>query len=71
MKMNNLLISNYLWKNVFHALSFPLCSTASSKFSFYVSLCQINPIKVQTMSLVSKSIYFGRDSLFYLFTQAS
>ena len=31
---------------------FQLCSTANSKFSFYVSLCEINCIKIQTISLV-------------------
>ena len=28
-------------KKVFHAFSFQLCSTANSKFSFNVSLCEI------------------------------
>ena len=65
MKMNknkNLLILYYLLKKlskfsdaqkkVFHAFSFQLCSRANSKFSFYISLCEINCIKIQTMSLV-------------------
>ena len=61
-KMNrnkNLLILYYLWKKlsklqkkVFHAFSFQVCSTANSKFSSYISLCDINFIKIQTMSLV-------------------
>ena len=61
-KNKNLLISYYLWKKlsefsnaqkkVFHAFSFQLCSTANSKFSFYVSLCAINCIEIQTISLV-------------------
>ena len=38
-------------KKVFHAFSFKLCSTANSKFFFYVSLCEINCIKIQTISL--------------------
>ena len=50
-------------KKVLHAsVSFQLCSTANSKFSLYVvSFCEINCIKIQTVSLVSKSIYFSRD----------
>ena len=43
--------------------SFQLCSTANSKFSFHVSLCEINCFKIETMCLVSKCIYFNRDSL--------
>ena len=75
-EIKNLQILYYLWKKlskfcnaqkkVSHAFSFQLCSTANSKFSFYDSLCEINCIKIQTMSLVSKSIYFSRSSLFYL-----
>ena len=34
-------------KKVFHALSFQLCSTA-----FFFSLCEINDMKIQKMSLV-------------------
>ena len=73
----NLVILYYLWKKlskffnaqkkVFYALSFQLCSAANSKFSFYVSLCEINCIKIQAMSLVSKSIYFSRDSLCFIY----
>ena len=64
-KMNrkkSLLILYYLWKKVskfsnaqkkvFHAFSFQLCSTANSKFSYLVSLCGIDCIKIQTISLV-------------------
>ena len=36
----------------FPCFFFQLCSTANSNFSFYVSLCEINCIKIQTMSLV-------------------
>ena len=54
-------------KKVFHAFSFQLCSTANSKFSFNVSLCEINCIQIQTVSLVSKSIYFSRDSLCFIY----
>ena len=75
MKINrnkNLLILYNLWKKlskfsiaqkkILHAFSFQLCSTANSKFSFYVaSLCETNCIKIQAISLVSKSIYFSRD----------
>ena len=79
-KMNrnkNLLILYYLWKKlfkfsnalkkVFHALPFQLCSTANSKFSFYVSLCGINGIKIQIMSLLCKSIYFSRNSFCFIY----
>ena len=65
----NLLIIYYLWKKLsncsnaqktaFHAFSLQLCSTTNSKFSFHVSLCEINSIKIQTVSLASKSIYFS------------
>ena len=58
----NLLILYYLWKklskfsnsleNVFQAFSFQLCFTVNSKFSFYVSLFEINCIKIQAISLV-------------------
>ena len=34
---------------------------------FNVSLCEINCIKIQTMSLASKSIYFSRDSLCFIY----
>ena len=54
-------------RKVFHAFSFQLCSTANSKLSFNVSLCEINCIKLQTISLVSKSIYSGRDSLCFIY----
>ena len=50
--MENLSKYSYASKKVFHAFSLRLCSTANSKFSFYVSLCEINCIKIQTMSLV-------------------
>ena len=79
-KMNrykNLLILYYLQKKlpklsnaqkkVFHALSFQLCSTANPKFSFYILLCEINFIKTETVSLVSKCIYFRRDSLCFIY----
>ena len=58
-------------KNVSHAFSYQLCSTASSKFSLYVSLCEINCIKIQAMSLVSKSIYFSGDSLCFIYFTSS
>ena len=58
----SLLILYYLWKKlskfsdaqkkVFHAFSFQLYSTANSKFPFYILLCEINCIKIQTMGLV-------------------
>ena len=38
-------------KKVFLGLPFQLCSTANSKFSFYISLSEINCIKVHAMSL--------------------
>ena len=38
-------------KKVFLALPFQLCSTANSKFCLYISLSEINCIKVHTMSL--------------------
>ena len=73
----NLLILYYLWKKfskfsnaqkkVFNAFSFQLCSTANSKFSFNVSLCEINCIKIQTISLVSKTICFSRGSLSFIY----
>ena len=57
-----LLILYYLWKKffkfsnaqkkVFHAFTFRLCSTANSKFSFYISLYEINCIRIRTMNLV-------------------
>ena len=50
--MENLSKYSYASKKVFHAFSLQLCSTANSKFSFYVSLREINCIKIQTMSLV-------------------
>ena len=53
--------------NVFHAFSFHFCSTANSKFSFCVSLREINCIKNQTMSLNSKSIYFSRYCLCFIY----
>ena len=43
-------------EKVFHAFSFQLCSTANSKFSFYVSLCEINCIKIQTSLVLNPSI---------------
>ena len=39
-------------KKVFPAFSFQFYSTANCKFSFYISRCEINSIKIQTMSLV-------------------
>ena len=39
-------------EKVFHAFSFQLCSTANSKFPFYVSHGEINCIKIETISLV-------------------
>ena len=49
-------------KKVFHAFYFQLCPARDSKFSVNVSLCEINCIKTQTISLVSKSIYFTKDA---------
>ena len=73
----NLLILYHLWKKfskfsnaqkkIFNAFSFQLCSTANSKFSFNVSLCGINCIKIQTISLVSKTICFSRGSLSFIY----
>ena len=54
-------------KKVFHAFSFKLCSTANSKFSFYVSLCEINCIKSQTIGLVL-ILSILADFLWVLFT---
>ena len=54
-------------KKVFHAFSFKLCSTANSKFSFYVSLCEINCIKSQTIGLVL-ILSILADILWVLFT---
>ena len=66
MNRNKNLLIYYLWKKlskfsdaqkkVFHAFSFQLCSTANSKCSFYISLCEIICIKIQTMSLVLTEI---------------
>ena len=66
-KMNrnkNLLILYYLWKTfsnaqkkILHAFSFQLCSTANSKFSFNVSLYEINCIKVETVQGFHWQIY--------------
>ena len=59
----NLLILNYLWKmlskfsNVQKNFSFQLYSTAKSKFSFYVSLCEINCIKIDTIILVLNHLF--------------
>ena len=57
-----MLILHYLWKkfskfpnaqkNIFHASSFQLCSIGNSEFSFCVSLCEINYIKIQKIRLV-------------------
>ena len=59
---NLLILLHYLWKKlsklqkkVFHAFSSQVCSTANSKFSSYISICDINCIKIQTMSLVLSS----------------
>ena len=38
-------------KKVFLGLPFQLCSTANSTFSFYISLSEINCIKVHAMIL--------------------
>ena len=46
---------------VFYVFSFQLCSTANSKVSFNVSLCEINCIKIHAISLV-----LNRFSVFYL-----
>ena len=74
MKMKTL---HYLWnklskfsneqKKVFHAYSFQLCSKANSKFAFNVSLYEINCFKFETLSLVSKSIYFSWNSLSFIY----
>ena len=44
------------------AFSFQLCSTANS---FYISFCEINLIKIQTMSLVL-NLFYERLFVFYL-----
>ena len=68
----NLLILYSLWKKLskfsnakkkFSMLFFQLLSTGNFKFSFNVSLFEINCIKIQTINLVSKSIYISRGSL--------
>ena len=82
-KMNrnkNLLMIYYLWKKlpkfssalkkVFHAFSFQLCSTANSKFSFYVSFSKIYCTKIQTMSQVLHLSILG-EILSVLFTLTS
>ena len=76
-KNENLLTLHYLWnklskfsneqKKVFHAYSFQLCSKANSKFAFNVSLYEINCFKFETLSLVSKSIYFSWNSLSFIY----
>ena len=81
MKRNeNLLIFYFLWKKlikfsneqkkVFHAFFFSTffsSSTGNSKFSFNVSLSEINCVKIQTVSLVFKSIYFSREALCFIY----
>ena len=72
----NLLILYYLWKKLSKFSNaqkkslpmlffFQLRSTANSKFSFCVSLCEINCIKTQIISLVlnPSTFYFIRGSL--------
>ena len=54
-------------KNVFHAFSFQLCSTANSKFSFNVSYCEIDCIKIERVSLAYKSTYFSRAFLCFIY----
>ena len=70
-KNTNLLISYYLRKKlckfsnaqkVFHTISFQLCSTSNSKYSFFVSLFEINCNKIQTMSLVLNLYIFAEIS---------
>ena len=78
-KMNrymNVLILYHLWKKlfkfsnahkkVFHFFSFQLCSTANSKFSFYVWLGEINCIKIQTISLALNLSILASLFVFYL-----
>ena len=66
MKINkNLPIFHYLWKKIseFSNEQKKVFNATNSKFSFNVSFCEINCFKIQTISLISKSIYFSRGSL--------
>ena len=58
-------------EKVFHAFCFQLCSMANTKLSLYVSLCEFNCIKIQAIRirLVSKSIYFSKDSFWFIIHQ--
>ena len=79
MNRNKNLLIYYLWKMLskfcnaqkksFPWFFFSTCSTASSKFSFYVSLCEINCVTIQTISFISKSILV--EILCVLFTLTS
>ena len=75
--IKNVLILYYLWKKVskfcdaqkkFSVLFlFSFVPQQVLNFFFYVSLCEINCIKIQTISLASESIYFSRDSLCFIY----
>ena len=58
-------------EKVFHAFCFQLYSMANTKLSLYVSLCEFNCIKIQAIRirLVSKSIYFSKDSFWFIIHQ--
>ena len=57
-------------RKVFHAFSFQLSSIAI--FFFCISLCEINCIKIQIMSLVlNLPILFSRDSLCFVYFDVS
>ena len=53
-------------KEVFHAFSFRLCSTASSKFSFMFHFVKLITLKSENKSSF-KSIYFSTDSLCFIY----
>ena len=55
-------------KKVFQAFSFQLCSTANSKCSYYVSLSEINCIKILTMSIVWNLSILAKILCFIYFT---
>ena len=54
----------YKFSMILSFLSILLYSTANSEVYFYILLCEINCITIQTMSLVLN--YFSRDSLCFI-----
>ena len=68
MQRNKYLLILYLWKKqqtpkAEKRFFFSTFFTEYSKFYLYVSLCEFNCIKIQTMSeSASKSIYFSKNS---------